>query len=482
MKITRSIPAIITALAALWQILPAATRADSILQFTGASRAKFVWEQDKWCNDNYVPTHPYTLDGPFQIVGYDTYDDKIRVFNAGVGGTNYGWMGGRVDRSGKWVVWPDLTNKCCWIRDFACATAARELIPKGSSFWASVCFGYEAATNKEYLYVEDSYDPNLDPNASCYCSKTNIVYKIPFDWATGTADYNNKINVGFKAGNGYDKLGISSVSGDGRYIACSFPWPTDYLFDTQSKTIINRHCTGQFGCQPHITPDNSYYFFHCMDDHEGIHVVGPNMTTIQCWDITFYKCPLPGRTSLTEFADFEAPQWSNHPRFLSDSYPSTAGYGDDGSWGNPGTDATSVKAMKMQYKRSVILQKFSADFKTIEGAIYICPDIRTIDTELDSWLSNGVVTPDAGTDIASPKSSYSATQRIRLASSGALVCAASTTGHMTLRISDLRGRSIRQASGHNAVTIETAGFPVGVYTVSAYDGKQNVVQALTIER
>jgi hypothetical protein len=315
---------LIVALISLGQTALASPKADSIRAFTGASRCKFVWERRIMADANYNPVTPQGT----RLVLFDTDEGVERTLDSIDGYIVFV----RISRSGKWVTWNETNSDgSAWVQKTAIIDLTmpnarkRYLLDKATcTYWCARAWWIDPATGTEYVFCLNNYSGGGD-----------AIYKVPIT-SVGTADVGNAAKV---FGTGVTVDDVISVSADGTKLGSAFPWTNTKILDLTTGTLNTRHNPGSsVGCQGNLAPDNSYRFFHCADDHRGIYVFGPNMST-DMWFVDLNKnLPTPEAGFST---DFESPRWSNHPQFFGNSFPLDRP--DMSIYSN----ATAVRALKL---------------------------------------------------------------------------------------------------------------------------------------
>ncbi len=298
------------AVALLFQSLFASAKTDSIVTFLGGANAKFVWQRWAWCNEDYTPkTQAAAATEGRSLMLLDTRTGTERTLVTGL--TKCHTI--RISRSGKWVTYIEGTTT--YIIDLTSASpvinvlmAKSDMAKFDCSYWAVNAMWVDPANGDEYLYCLD--------NAK-YPSSTsgNGIYKVRLT-ANGTADRSTATKLTINSSSSVDES--FSVSADGKKLGGAFPWPNTYILDIPTGRLDSRHYWDEsFGCQANIAPDNSYRFYHCQGDHQGVYMFDANMVnTVWFLNLSINLAGVPNPNNALAM-DFEAPRWTNHLQYYS---------------------------------------------------------------------------------------------------------------------------------------------------------------------
>ena len=451
----------------LTQDVFATPKSDSILTFTGAGRAKFAWDRFAWANEDYTGKTSAQIGSEGKsLMLFDTDEGVERSLDKIAAGANHAFI--RISRSGKWLMWNDIPNGKTYIHNISSQSTSAKvvLLDKATcAYWCARAFWIDPTSGVEYIYCLNNYAPTL--------YQGDAIYKIPLT-ATGTADLSKATKIVYQGGAKVDD--VISLSADGKKLGAAFPWPDTYVLDVATGRLDYRH-NGIFGCQSNLAPDNSYRFFHCESDHYGIQMF-PTWPSTDNLFIDLSK-NLAGNPT-NNVTDFSAPRWSNNVQFFSNSYP----MGDNGAiYEDPtivaGQSAAFVKALKIYMIGSFVLEKFAADFKSIEKSIAIAQDVRYRQYGGDAWLSNGTGSVSVLPSVAV---NFGRTPAKNILVNNGTAIISGLGDRDVVRISDARGRVVRTIAGKKSVVLDNKQLKSGVYLISCGNKESLITGKLTITK
>ncbi len=225
--------------------------------------------------------------------------------------------------------------------------------------------------------------------------------------------------------------------------------------------------------------------FHCEGDHLGIMMFGSNLQDGTNWFVNL-ATNLVGVPS--GGMDFIAPRWSNHVQYFTAAYPmgdNYESYMEDQAGAMPwGQSATWVQTqLDMLKMPKVFIGKFSADFRTQEKSMLIASDPRYVQTGGDAWICSGTTYGNqcGGTSMSPAIRRDDQLRGLSIVQSGAFVNIESN-GKATVRITDARGKLVRQVTGSGSIAVDTRDLATGAYIVSARQQGSRLTKQVTIAR
>lgn len=453
---------------ALYASASALTKVDSILDVTGGLQMRMIWIHWQVCNANYSPVASSDQARSLQLMGFDTKTGKEFLIDS-VKGSVKCYV--RISWDGKYAIWSDGNSNRLLIRDFECKTPIKELSVNG--YWYIEGLGYDSATSTTWIYASDNgiipklarFPLNANGTSVDLTKLQVFPQYINGDGASVQPSADGKYFAGGDNGTREDQGGIAIVD-----VANNFKW-------------LARHDSRDgFGCQPGLTPDNTYRFMYLTDNHRMVRMFEPNLgTTSREVVIGGFVNNVSILPFTTKDHDVIVPRWTNNSRFIAAAYPLTSGFISPGSAPSTfGMTADKIKTEDPSNMPRCIIGRFDAAFTKVEKyALVSSGDIRSMDFLADAWIgpSQVAIKNSVSTNVNSLQKKPELVLK-----ENRITVSFPYSEYGLVTIVDFQGRTVVTRSGYGIVVCKIGALAKGSYIVQSVSRSGQYTKGIIVSK